>query len=425
MFLAKTLFAKLSKCWIVTGSAFFESIRRIKQRWNCKGTKSMKRTRVIICFFAFLLALGAFAVQSPSKTATLAGQSDQQLSRQFDQLPATTGKTETHPPTDHLPMASIDDQARSLAADLELGDDQQARLKALLQVQQQQVQAVVYDRSLSQEERMDKFRSLNDALVSNIRKLLNDDQKKKFDQRTGKNRDSQMQDSWTGSKSAALEKSGQEDAVAPKLAVGLQPASYKFKVEFDNGGQQESMNLSTTIREDNGAWTATDVVDMPNGQMTDISTLERRSLKLRKRTLKQGSVVVNLDFSDDKAGGSLSINGVQQPISADLGGPLFADSAGWPEVIACLPLAEGYVTSFRNFDLQKHRSKLMQLKVAGVERVTVPAGTFEAFRVELVPADGGPEKSTVWIAIDSRKPVKVFAVLGSMGKATMNAELIR
>jgi hypothetical protein len=386
----------------------------------------MKRTRVIICFFAFLLALAAFAVLSPSKTATLAGQSDQQLPRQFDQLPATTGKTETHPPTDHLPMASIDDQARSLAADLELRDDQQARLKALLQVQQQQVQAVVYDRSLSQEERMDKFRSLNDALVSNIRKLLNDDQKKKFDQRTGrKSGGLEGKGIEIDPKSVALEKPDAANVPVPKLAVDLRAASYRFQVEFDNGGQQQSMNLSTTIREDNGAWTATDVVDMPNGQMTDISTLERRSLKLRKRTLKQGSVVVNLDFSDDKAGGSLSINGVQQPISADLGGPLFADSAGWPEVIACLPLAEGYVTSFRNFDLQKHRSKLMQLKVAGVERLTVPAGTFEAFRVELVPADGGPEKSTAWIAIDSRKPVKVFAVLGSMGKATMNAELVR
>jgi len=373
----------------------------------------MKRPRVIICLCTFLLALGAFAVQSPIKTATSAGQFDQGFLRQSD-----------HPPQDHLPMASIDDQARSLAADLKLSDDQKARLKVVLQVQHQQVQAVVYDRSLSQEERMNKFRSLNDALVSNIRELLNDDQEKKFDQRTGKNRDSQMQDSQTGSKFVALETLRQENAVAPKLAVDLQAASYKFQVKFDNGGQLQSMNLSTTIREDNGAWTATDVVDMPNGQMTDISTLDKRSLILRKRTLKQGSVVVDLDFSGNKAAGSLSINGAQQPISADLGGPLFADSAGWPEVIACLPLAEDYVTSFRNFDLQKHRSKLMQLKVVGVERVTVPAGTFEAFRVELAPADGGPERSTVWIAIDSRKPVKVFAVLGSMGKTTMNAEMV-
>jgi hypothetical protein len=367
----------------------------------------MKKTTAMICFSAFLLALSAFSAQSPGKTATPSGQLDQRPSGPAGQ-----------------PMASVDEQVRSLAADLGLADDQKAGLKALLLVQQQKVQAVVYERSLSPEARMDKFLSLNDSLRLDIRKLLNDEQKNKFDQRIGKNGGAQRPDARIGSKFAALERSGQEDTPAPKLAVDLQAASYRFQVKFDNGGQQQLLNLSTTIREDNGAWTATDVVDMPNGQMTDITSLERPSLILRKRTLKQGPVVVSLDFSGNKAAGSLSISGAQQPISADLGGPLFADSAGWPEVIACLPLAQGFVTSFRNFDLQKHRSKLMQLKVAGVERVTVPAGTFEAFRVELAPSDGGPEKSTVWIALDSRKPVRVFAVLGSMGNATMSAELV-
>jgi hypothetical protein len=371
----------------------------------------MKKTRIIICFCAFPLGVGAFAAQSPRNTPV----------SQFDQPSAGTDKTETHAAADRLPMASVDEQARSLASDLKLAEDQQARLKALLQIQQQQVQAVVYDRSLSQEERLEKFRSLNDSLLVNIRKLLNDDQKKQFDQKTGKRG---TQDLRSDFKSQTLEKLGQTDTFAPKLAVDLRAANYRFQVKFDNAGQQQLMKLSTTIREDTNRWTATDVVDMPNGQMTDISTLERSNLVLMKRTLRQGPVEVNLDFSDKKARGSLSINGVQQPISAELEGPLFADSAGWPEVIACLPLAQGYVTSFRNFDLQKHKSKLMQLKVAGVERVTVPAGTFEAFKVELAPADGGPEKSTVWIAMDSRKPVKVFAVLGSMGNATMSADLV-
>ena len=44
--------------------------------------------------------------------------------------------------------------------------------------------------------------------------------------------------------------------------------------------------------------------------------------------------------------------------------------------IACLPLTEGYTTSYRNFDVQTQKAKLLQLTVAGVESVTVPAGTF-------------------------------------------------
>lgn len=80
--------------------------------------------------------------------------------------------------------------------------------------------------------------------------------------------------------------------------------------------------------------------------------------------------------------------------------------------------------TFRNFDLQKQKSKLMQLKVTGSETVTVPAGKFETFKVEITSADGGNDQSTVWIAKDSRQAVKASAVLAAMGGATMTAELI-
>ena len=65
----------------------------------------------------------------------------------------------------------------------------------------------------------------------------------------------------------------------------------------------------------------------------------------------------------------------------------------------------------------------MALKVAGVESVTVPAGTFDSYKVEVSSADGGGDKQTVWIAKDSHKPVKVEAVLASMGGATLTMEL--
>jgi len=53
------------------------------------------------------------------------------------------------------------------------------------------------------------------------------------------------------------------------------------------------------------------------------------------------------------------------------------------QALSCLPLAEGYSTTYRNFDVQQQKVKLMQLKVTGVEKVTVPAGTFDAYKVEI------------------------------------------
>ena len=64
------------------------------------------------------------------------------------------------------------------------------------------------------------------------------------------------------------------------------------------------------------------------------------------------------------------------------------------------------------------------MKVTGLEKVTVPAGTFDAYKVEIASADGGAEKETLWVASDSHKPVKESAVLPAMGGAVMTQELM-
>ena len=209
----------------------------------------------------------------------------------------------------------------------------------------------------------------------------------------------------------------------PQPATDLQAGTYHYQVKIEAGGQQMSMKISTAIVDGGGTWTATDLMDTPQGAATDTATLAKSTLVLEKRSLKQGPVAIDIDFSGNKAAGKLSMNGQDQPIAVDLGGPLFADAAGSDQVIACLPLAEGYSTSFRNFDIQSQKVKLLQLKVAGVENVTVPAGTFNAYRVEISSADGGPDKKTVWVAKDSHKVVKASAVLASMGGAVMTEEL--
>ena len=165
-------------------------------------------------------------------------------------------------------------------------------------------------------------------------------------------------------------------------------------------------------------------METPQGTVTDKATFDKTTLILQKRNIQQGPVTIDLDFSGNKASGKMTMNGQDKPISADLGGPLFADAPGGNQAIACLPLAEGYSTSFRNFDVQTQKVKLMQLNVPGVEKVTVPAGTFDAFRVELTSADGGADKETLWVAKDSHKVVKLSAVLPSMGGAVFTEELL-
>ena len=129
---------------------------------------------------------------------------------------------------------------------------------------------------------------------------------------------------------------------APKPAMDLQPGTYKYQAKIEDGRPADRRSrVSTTIAEDGGAWTATDVMDTPQGTVTEISTLEKGTLIARKLNLKQGPVSVDLNFAGDKAIGNMNMNGQDQPISVDLGGPLFADAAGSKQSIACLPLGRG------------------------------------------------------------------------------------
>ena len=119
----------------------------------------------------------------------------------------------------------------------------------------------------------------------------------------------------------------------------------------------------------------------------------------------------------------MTTNSQPKPIDVDLGGTVFADGAGAFDVIATLPLAEGYTVSFRNLDIEKQKVEIKNLKVLGSESVTVPAGTFDAYKVEVVTADNDADKLVLWIAKDSRKVVKITAVLPGMGGALLTSEL--
>jgi dipeptidyl aminopeptidase/acylaminoacyl peptidase len=210
----------------------------------------------------------------------------------------------------------------------------------------------------------------------------------------------------------------------PKVAKDLEAGTYKYQANVEAGGQKIALSVSTTIAEDGGSWVATDVIDTPQGSVTEVSTMEKGTLIARKLNLKQGPVTVDVNFSGDKAAGNMNMNGQDKPISVDLGGPLFADAAGAKQSIACLPLAEGYSATYRNFDVMKQKVKLMQLNVSGVEKVTVPAGTFDAYKVDITSADGGDDKETLWVSRDSHKAVKESAVLASMGGAVLTQELL-
>jgi dipeptidyl aminopeptidase/acylaminoacyl peptidase len=209
----------------------------------------------------------------------------------------------------------------------------------------------------------------------------------------------------------------------PKPASDLKPGTASYKASIEVGGQTIPMSLTREVKEEGGSWAVTETAKTAMGDITDKTVLEKGTLIPTGRSIHQGPVIVELQLKDGKATGTMTVNGQAKPVEADLGGPLFADGAGAHLVLAALPLAEGYTATYRNFDVQAQKVKLVQVKVAGAEKVTVPAGTFDSLKLEVTSADGGAEKTTVWIDPATRQVLKTVSVVPQMNGAVITSEL--
>ena len=119
----------------------------------------MKNLRAILILSSFAFALSAFAVQAPSS---------QDQDKQSD-----------HMKRGHMPSAEA--QLKHLTEALNLTDEQQSKVKTILEDTHKQAEAVMDDKSLSQDDRHAKLMGLHNAAHAKMRDILTDEQKKKFD----------------------------------------------------------------------------------------------------------------------------------------------------------------------------------------------------------------------------------------------------
>lgn len=148
------------------------------------------RTAVISC--TFLFALGAFAQYpaggqgtQPMQPQPQAQQPGMQPSTQPQQAPGQDQSQQpgaaTQSQSPSMARPSIDDQVQSLAQQLNLSADQQAKVKTALEDQHTQAMNVVQDNSMSRDDKIQKIHTIRQGTIDKVRSALNDDQKKKFD----------------------------------------------------------------------------------------------------------------------------------------------------------------------------------------------------------------------------------------------------
>jgi hypothetical protein len=216
------------------------------------------------------------------------------------------------------------------------------------------------------------------------------------------------------------------DATAPRPVANLKPGTARYKWRLDAGAHSLIMDVVRTIKDQKGAWLVTETNTIPGFTITDEGTIDKKTLILRKRRMNQGDIVADLQYPGSRVTGTIIIKGQTRPIDIDMGGPSLGDGPGGQDVIATLPLAKAYSTTLRSFDITSQRVQMVQLRVMGTDTVTVPAGTFNTWKVLMTSADGSyAETGALWIDKKSRRVVKMATTVPELNGAVGTGELVK
>ncbi len=121
----------------------------------------MNRFRLLATGIMFMFALTAVAQQATTRADS---------------------PTKSAASGEHAGVPTSDAQLKFLTTKLDLTDDQQEKIKPILQELHNTTVKLVQDENISREERLNKVRDSRYAADKKIRVILNDDQKKKLDQ---------------------------------------------------------------------------------------------------------------------------------------------------------------------------------------------------------------------------------------------------
>jgi Spy/CpxP family protein refolding chaperone len=78
-------------------------------------------------------------------------------------------------------MPSVDEQLKHLSEKLNLTEDQQSKLKPILEDQRKQMEQIRDDSALSRQDRFGKMQELRQSSDTQIKSVLNEEQQKNFD----------------------------------------------------------------------------------------------------------------------------------------------------------------------------------------------------------------------------------------------------
>ncbi|MEW5798469.1 MAG: S9 family peptidase [Bacteroidota bacterium] len=202
----------------------------------------------------------------------------------------------------------------------------------------------------------------------------------------------------------------------------------EYDMKMNMRGQQMSMLFSRSIMKTKlGEKDVVRIIESTSGAMgSGVDTVDYDAVTLLpiRQQVQQGPASISFTFTDKSITGTMVAGGQTMPINATLDGPTLPSSSSAGAILATLPFAEGYQTSYSTFDMMSASTKKVTLKVLGKEKVTIAKGSFDAFKIEIVHGEQDGIKSIYWVSIADRTMLKSEATMpAAMGGGTMTSEL--
>jgi len=210
----------------------------------------------------------------------------------------------------------------------------------------------------------------------------------------------------------------------------VKPSTSRYTTKMTMMGKEISIPSTRSIAEASvegrKVWRVIEESTSPMGAGVDTLDLDGTTLLPIRRAGKQGMATMWFKFSKEGVEGKIVAGPQEMPINAKLSAPVLSEGAGVEIPVCTLPLAEGYAALIEVFNTMQATARKMTVRVTGTEKVTVSAGTFDTYKVEITPQEDEGGGTKLWISRDDRCTVRSEAQLPAQaGGGTMVSELTK
>ncbi|MFU8832852.1 MAG: alpha/beta fold hydrolase, partial [Wenzhouxiangella sp.] len=175
---------------------------------------------------------------------------------------------------------------------------------------------------------------------------------------------------------------------ASQIAAGKFGYLTKLSVQGNELEIQSSRQIKRTEDDGDARLELITESTSPMGEISDRYVLDGNTLRPIERKVRQGPVTIDVAYDSRQVTGNIDAGTQQMPIDISLDAPAFGGDAGLEAALMGMPLQADYRTPLRFIEVSMNqRVRFFQAEVHPVDTIDVPAGTFEAWRVELAPLD--------------------------------------